>query len=57
MERINLDKEFFDWYHKENVNDYNASTLYEKYGTISKKLAKHFFELGMVASNKLQKGE
>ena len=44
MEKINLDKEFFDWYHKESANDYNASTLYERYGTISKKLAKHFFE-------------
>lgn len=53
MEKINLDKEFFDWYHKESANDYNASTLYERYGTISKKLAKHFYELGL----KVQKGE
>lgn len=49
MEKINLDKEFFDWYHKESANDYNASTLYERYGTISKKLAKHFYELGLKA--------
>lgn len=52
MERINLDKEFFDWYHKENVNDYNASILYEKYWTISKKLAKHFYELGLNSQTK-----
>lgn len=46
---VDLEKEFFDWYHKESTNDYNASTLYERYSTISKKLAKHFFELGLKA--------
>lgn len=50
MEEINLDKEFFDWYHEEKNRDYNASILYEKYGIISKKLAKHFYELGMQKS-------
>ena len=49
VKEVDLEKEFFDWYHKENVTDYNASILYERYGTISKKLAKHFFELGLKA--------
>ena len=57
MGKINLDKEFFNWNHKESANDYNASILYERYGTICKKLAKHFFELGMAVSNKEKKGE
>lgn len=44
---VNLENEFFNWYNEEKNRDYNASILYEKYSTISKKLAKHFFELGL----------
>lgn len=47
VKEIDLEKEFFDWYHKENETDYQAGILYEKYGTISKKLAKYFFKLGI----------
>lgn len=36
VEEGDLEKEFFDWYHKESTNDYNASILYERYSTISK---------------------
>ena len=45
VEDVDFEKVFFDWYHKNT--DYNASILYERYGVISKKLAKHFFELGL----------
>lgn len=55
--KIDLEKEFFDWYHEERSRDYNASILYERYDIISKKLAKHFFDLGMAVSNKPQKTE
>ena len=53
VKETDLENEFFNWYHKEKNRDYNASILYERYGIISKKLAKHFYELGL----KAQKGE
>ena len=53
VKETDLENEFFNWYHEEKNRDYNASILYERYGIISKKLAKHFYELGL----KLQKGE
>ena len=53
VKEVNLENEFFNWYNEEKNRDYNASILYEKYSTISKKLAKHFFELGL----KSQKGK
>lgn len=49
VKEVDLEKAFFDWYHEEKNKDYNASILYERYGMISKKLAKHFFELGLKA--------
>lgn len=52
VKEVDLEKDFFDWYHEEKNRDYNASILYERYSIISKKLAKHFFELGL----KAQKG-
>lgn len=49
---VNLENEFFNWYNEEKNRDYNASILYEKYSTISKKLAKHFFGLGLNSQTK-----
>lgn len=49
VKEVDLEKAFFDWYHEEKNKDYNASILYGRYGMISKKLAKHFFELGLKA--------
>ena len=47
VKEVDLENEFFNWYNEEKNRDYNASILYEKYSTISKTLAKHFFELGL----------
>ena len=52
-----LKKEFSQWWKDERTKDYNANILYEKYSNTSMKLVKHFFELGVAASNKAQKGK
>ena len=46
---VNLDKEFTSWWLKEKDHDYQVDLLYERYPMVSKKLARHFFELGLNA--------
>ena len=48
---VDLKKEFSQWWKGERAKDYNVDILYERYSNVSIKLAKHFFELGLSASN------
>ena len=53
VRKVDLKKEFSQWWKSERAKDYNVDILYERYSNVSMKLAKHFFELGI----KAQKGE
>lgn len=51
VKEVDLKKEFSQWWKGERAKDYNVDILYERYSNVSMKLAKHFFELGLNASN------
>ena len=64
VKEVDLEKEFDDYIEKQNAfinNDnneikyYNGDSFNHVYDIYP--IAKHFFELGMVAGNKVQKGE
>lgn len=57
VKEVDLKKEFSQWWKGERVKDYNVDILYERYSNVLIKLAKYFFELGMLISNKVQKVE
>ena len=54
VKEVDVEKEFSKWWKVERIKDYNVDALYERYSNTSLKLAKHFFELGLKAT---QKGE
>ena len=49
VRKVDLKKEFSQWWKSERAKDYNVDILYERYSNVSMKLAKHFFELGIKA--------
>ena len=51
VKKVDLEKEFSQWWKDERAKDYNVDILYERYPNVSMKLARHFFELGLKQSS------
>lgn len=51
---VDLEKEFSLWWLKESDHDYQVDILYERYPMVSKKLAHHFYKLGLAYDDKIK---